>query len=120
MGAALVPCGTKAHTLVDDGPPSLELLEDNNAGYLHTKKLPSSAFQQASTTTAAHAEACTAATNPFYDNIRQNHEFAHKIAELCLPARIVAHGKDLPLEWLKDTVLAPPCRCLTPPCCLTP
>ena len=80
----MAPCGAEAHTLVNNGPPSPESSEDDTTGYLCIKKLPSSTFQQASTITAAHAEACMAAANLFYDNIRQNREFAHSITELCL------------------------------------
>lgn len=114
-------------TLVDDGPPSPDSSEeeDAGAGYLRAKKLPSSAFQQVSTTTATQrplvassvdhhkpvAPAPTStkpvAANPFYDNIRQNRELQHGITEripLRLPPSVIARRDDLPFDWLKEIV----------------
>lgn len=113
--------------LVDDGPPSPDSSEeeDSGAGYLRAKKLPSSAFQQVSTTTATQrpfisvpfdqhkpvAPAPTStrpvAANPFYDNIRQNRELEHGITEripLRLPPSVIARRDDLPFHWLKEIV----------------
>ena len=114
-------------TLVDDGPPSPDSSEgeDVEGGYLRAKKLPSSAFQQVSTTTAAQRPSISStfvqhklvapaptstrpvAANPFYDNIRQNRELEHGITEripLRLPPSIIARRDELPFDWLKDIV----------------
>ncbi|KAF8525141.1 protein-tyrosine phosphatase-like protein [Hysterangium stoloniferum] len=112
-------------TLVDERPPSPDSgEEDETTGYLCAKKLPSSAFQQASTTTASQRQASTKgfhqalvappptstrplAANPFYDNIRQNRELEHGITEripLRLPPSVIARRNELPFEWLKAIV----------------
>lgn len=114
-------------TLVDNGPPSPDSSEEEDAegGYLRARKLPSSAFQQASTTTAAQRPSVSSsfvqqkpvapaptstrpvAANPFYDNIRQNRELEHGITErisLQLPASVIARRDELPFDWLKEIV----------------
>ncbi|KAF8577854.1 hypothetical protein K439DRAFT_1363597 [Ramaria rubella] len=108
--------------LVDSGPPSPDSSEEEEAefGFLRAKKLPSSAFQQVSTTTATQRPPALAqhrlvapaptstrpvAANPFYDNIRQNRELEHGITEripLRFPTSVVARRDDLPFDWLKE------------------
>lgn len=113
--------------LVDNSPPSPDSSEDDDIaiGYLRTRRLPSSAFQQSSTTTARYRPPLThpaashlsvapapsstrlLAANPFYDSIRQNRELEHGITErmpLRLPPSVISRRNDLPFDWLKEIV----------------
>jgi len=95
--------------------------DDDTSAFLRAQHLSAAAFQQQSTTSSAqkvadrptHAGAAPPAsyrlmaTNPFYDNIRQNVELSQGITEvipLRLPERVIARKDDLPFQWLRDIV----------------
>ncbi|KAG9122500.1 hypothetical protein FRC07_001093 [Ceratobasidium sp. 392] len=75
--------------------------------FLSTRGLPQSAFQQSSTTGVGHKPNKLQASNPFYDNIRQNQELSHGITEripLSLPKEVLSRKDEIPVTWLRDIV----------------
>ncbi|KZW02129.1 hypothetical protein EXIGLDRAFT_744852 [Exidia glandulosa HHB12029] len=114
------PLSDSSDEEVEDGKSS----PGTGGALLQARNLPMSAFQQATTTSAArptasvpvgptHAGAAplastrVVAANAFYDNIRQNVELAQGVTEripLDLPSHITSRAADLPFEWLRDIV----------------
>ncbi|KAJ7226090.1 hypothetical protein GGX14DRAFT_349051 [Mycena pura] len=116
--------------LVDAVPPTPETETDDDMEeaqsshprqrILRAHHLPRAAFSLASTTQApqpspgecppvttlyVYNQFHTAASNPFYDVVRQNTELAHGITEriiLRLPRRVRRRIAELPFEWLRD------------------
>ncbi|QRW05644.1 protein-tyrosine phosphatase [Ceratobasidium sp. AG-Ba] len=62
--------------------------------FLNTQNLPQSAFQQSSTTGLGHRPNKLQASNPFYDNIRQNQELSH----------VLSRKDEIPATWLRGIV----------------
>lgn len=108
--------------LTDSSEGEDDLRPGEGNGLVRAQKLPMAAFQQATTTGASRplmplpsrptdggaaplASHRVTATNPFYDNIRQNMELAQGITEripLKLPPHIMSRVADLPFKWLRD------------------
>ncbi|KAG9075728.1 hypothetical protein FS749_012575, partial [Ceratobasidium sp. UAMH 11750] len=93
--------GTSPSPEPDNPPPSAQ------GEFLNTHTLPQSAFQQSSTTGLGHQPNKIQASNPFYDNIRQNQELSHGITEripLSLPREVLSRKAEIPVTWLRDIV----------------
>ncbi|EJD55269.1 hypothetical protein AURDEDRAFT_109663 [Auricularia subglabra TFB-10046 SS5] len=111
--------------LTDSSEGEDDLRPGEGSGLVRAQKLPMAAFQQATTTGASRplmpapshptdggaaplASHRVTATNPFYDNIRQNMELAQGITEripLRLPPHIRSRVADLPFKWLRDIAM---------------
>ncbi|THH12170.1 hypothetical protein EW145_g171 [Phellinidium pouzarii] len=114
--------------LVDESSVSDDEEETESPRFLRARDLPLAAFQQSTTTSVhtrtsppstfsnmlsqAHMQPSSlsqssrfAATNPFYDNIRQNIELSQGITEripLRLSPGVASRARDLPLAWLRN------------------
>ncbi|KAH7345071.1 hypothetical protein B0J17DRAFT_712685 [Rhizoctonia solani] len=93
------------------GPPPSEPEQPSavtNNPFVHAHSLPQSAFQQSSTTTGpSHKPNQLQASNPFYDNIRQNRELSHGITEripLELSQDVISRKDEIPVPWVRDIV----------------
>ncbi|KAF8609826.1 hypothetical protein BDV93DRAFT_154752 [Ceratobasidium sp. AG-I] len=78
-----------------------------SGGFIHTRNLPQAAFQQSSTVNSGHKPSQLQASNPFYDNIRQNQELSHGITEripLSLPREVISRKDEIPVSWVRDIV----------------
>jgi len=81
--------------------------ESSEGGFLRANHLPQSAFQQSSTTGLGHLPNKIQASNPFYDNIRQNQELSHGITEripLSLPQEVLSRKDDISVPWVRTIV----------------
>ncbi|KAF8680261.1 Protein tyrosine phosphatase, catalytic domain [Rhizoctonia solani] len=76
--------------------------------FVHAHSLPQSAFQQSSTTGGpSHRPNKLQASNPFYDNIRQNRELSHGITEripLALSQDVISRKDEIPVSWVREIV----------------
>ncbi|CAE7132991.1 unnamed protein product [Rhizoctonia solani] len=92
------------------GPPPSEPGQPSaitNGGFVHAHCLPQSAFQQSSTIGPSHKPTQLQASNPFYDNIRQNRELSHGITEripLELSQDVLTRKDEIPVPWIRDIV----------------
>ncbi|CAE6407664.1 unnamed protein product [Rhizoctonia solani] len=93
-----------------NSPPSDPELPSANAKgpFVHARSLPQSAFQQSSTIIGpSHKPNKLQASNPFYDNIRQNRELSHGITEripLALSQDVISRKDEIPLTWVREIV----------------
>ncbi|KAG8751180.1 hypothetical protein FRC12_012551, partial [Ceratobasidium sp. 428] len=90
----------------DESSPEPEVQPTSaSGGFLSTRQLPQSAFQQSSTIGVGHKPNKIQASNPFYDNIRQNQELSHGITEripLSLPKEVLSRKDEIPVTWLRN------------------
>ncbi|CAE6448150.1 unnamed protein product [Rhizoctonia solani] len=93
------------------GPPPSEPDQPSavtNGAFVHAHSLPQSAFQQSSTISGpSHKPNQLQASNPFYDNIRQNRELSHGITEripLELSQDVISRKDEIPVPWVRDIV----------------
>ncbi|CUA76658.1 protein-tyrosine phosphatase [Rhizoctonia solani] len=93
------------------GPPPSEPEPPSavtNGTFVHAHSLPQSAFQQSSTVGGpSHKPNRLQASNPFYDNIRQNRELSHGITEripLQLSQDVISRKDEIPVPWIRDIV----------------
>ncbi|KAJ1311520.1 hypothetical protein OPQ81_010005 [Rhizoctonia solani] len=79
-----------------------------NGTFVHAHCLPQSAFQQSSTISGpSHKPNQLQASNPFYDNIRQNRELSHGITEripLELSKDVISRKDEIPVPWVREIV----------------
>ncbi|CAE6536824.1 unnamed protein product [Rhizoctonia solani] len=85
-------------------PPSA----GTNGAFVHAHCLPQSAFQKSSTISGpSHKPNQLQASNPFYDNIRQNRELSHGITEripLELSKDVISRKDEIPISWVREIV----------------
>ncbi|CAE6410872.1 unnamed protein product [Rhizoctonia solani] len=93
------------------GPPPSEPEQPSdvtNGTFVHAHFLPQSAFQQSSTVGGPSQKSSRLqASNPFYDNIRQNRELSHGITEripLDLSKDVISRKDEIPVSWIRDIV----------------
>ncbi|KAG8763478.1 hypothetical protein FRC11_003167 [Ceratobasidium sp. 423] len=79
-----------------------------NGTFVHAHCLPQSAFQQSSTISGpSHKPNQLQASNPFYDNIRQNRELSHGITEripLELSKDVISRKDEIPVPWVREII----------------
>jgi tyrosine-protein phosphatase 2/3 len=121
-----IQCLWREHRhLVDENPPSDDEEESEGPSVLRARNLPQSAFQQSSTNmkldtrnvrdsqpvqsgASQHdSSQRMTASNPFFDNIRQNMELSQGITEripLRLSPSVASRVREIPFVWLRNIV----------------